>query len=149
VQNTNYETIINLIAQIISDGKTVNEYPVEIGITPTIIVDNTNFNQLPLMMYGKAINKVIFDHGITTTVLHRIYKILENPQGIYHSDSTIQLKGSIVVVTKETIRGDQLIVVIQPDINVGHKTINRIVSIYGKPTGVIQGWEAKGLRIFP
>jgi hypothetical protein len=149
VQNTNYETIINLIAQIIQDGKTVNEYPVEIGITPTIIIDNTQFNQLPLMMYGKAINKVIFDHGITPNILHRLYRLLENPLGIYDSDSDIKLKGSIVVVTREIFKTDRLIVAIQPDINVGHKTVNRIASIYGKPSDVVQKWDDKGLRIFP
>ena len=82
MQNTNYETVINLIAQIINDGKSVNEHPVEIGITPTIIVNTTHFNQLPLMIYGKAINKVIYDHGVTLPILHRLYKILENPRAI-------------------------------------------------------------------
>ena len=148
MQNTNYETVINLIAQIINDGKQVNEHPVEIGITPTVIVKNTHFNQLPLMMYGKAFNKVIYDHGITTSILHRLYNILENPQAIYSSDSTVQLKGSIVVVTRELFKKDHLIVAIQPDINVGHKTVNRIASIYGKPNGVILGWDDKGLKIY-
>jgi len=149
VSHTNYETIITLVAQITKDGKAVNEVPVEISDTPQMLIDSANFMQLPLMIYGKAINKVIFEHGLTPNILKRLCKIVENPAALYHPDrtNTVVLPGTVVILTNEILNGDRLIVAVQPSINVGHKIVNRVASIYGKPQGVIDGWGQKGLKI--
>lgn len=89
------------------------------------------------------------DHGMTPSILKRLCNIVQNSKALYTPDNTATIvrAGSLVLLTDEVLsNGDLLIIAVQANINVGHKSVNRVASIYGKPPGVIQGMDNKDLR---
>jgi len=54
-------------------------------------------SQLPLVITGKVIDKVYFDHGITRPMLGRLYSTIAQLKAIYRSDTA----GGAVIVTFE------------------------------------------------
>jgi hypothetical protein len=100
-----------------------------VGMTPQILVD-VGFPLLPLMIDGKVIDKAFFDHGISKSMLERLYTLIATPKAIYKAH---QAQPGSVVVTYEIKSGDPIIVPIHPD---RQKTrtgsFNVIASVYPK-----------------
>ncbi len=87
---------------------------------------------------AKVLQKVVFDHGVTPSVLKRIPELLEKPVMVFRSAT---VAGRFVVVTSEMVRGAPLVVAISPETTRGAVALNFVPSLYPRDDlQAIQRW---------
>lgn len=87
---------------------------------------------------AKVLQKVVFDHGVTPSVLKRLPELLENPVMVFRSAS---VEGRFVAVTSEMVRGAPLVVAISPEVTRGNVALNFVPSLYPRDDlQAIQRW---------
>ena len=91
---------------------------------------------------ARVLSKVVFDHGVTKSVLKKLPDLLDAPVMVFESDT---VPGSYVAVTSEMVRGLPLIVAISPEQVTGGASFNFVPSLYPKDDlNAIQRWLKAG-----
>ncbi|WP_143749294.1 MuF-C-terminal domain-containing protein [Caballeronia arvi] len=148
MEDPNYRELLGLVMQANMAGIAEHSRIIVVGKTPPVLLalPGLAISQLPLVITGKVIDKVHFDHGITRPVLERLYDTIARPKAIYRSETA----GGAVVVTFE-VRPVSLpvIVALHPGKQLGRKACNVIASIYAKDfAGIEEVWKKRGLLLW-
>lgn len=145
--DSNFCTALGLIITASIEGKPRHETVLRVGHTPELLVTH-GLPDLPLMLTGKTIDKIFFDHGITKGMIERLHVLTSNPKAIYkaappHHDGS-------VVVTLEMRKQYPVIISIRASKQFGRGIFaNEITSMYAKENGSFeQRWIAEGLLIW-
>lgn len=118
-------------------GEVGNGQHIEIATLPTAL-SAAGIPEGNLRTSAKVLQKVVFDHGVTPSVLKRLPELLETPVMVLRSDS---VDGRVVVVTSEMVRGSPLVVAISPEVTRGNVALNFLPSLYPKEDlKAIQRW---------
>jgi len=118
-------------------GEVGNGQHIEIATLPTAL-SAAGIPEGNLRTSAKVLQKVVFDHGVTPSVLKRLPELLETPVMVLRSDS---VDGRFVVVTSELVRGSPLVVAISPEVTRGNVALNFVPSLYPKEDlKAIQRW---------
>jgi len=118
-------------------GEVGNGQHIEIATLPTALAA-AGIPEGNLRTSAKVLQKVVFDHGVTPSVLKRLPELLETPVMVLRSDS---VDGRFVVVTSEMVRGSPLVVAISPEVTRGNVALNFVPSLYPKEDlKAIQRW---------
>lgn len=148
---SNFKTLVGIVIQAEVDEKPRHELVLELGVTPKTILQagGQQFGDLDLVIKGKTIGKMYFDHHVSKGVIERLPEILQSPKAIYQSASGAK-GSSIVVMTFEIQRGLPLIVPIHANKRIGRdRFCNEIASMYAKEgPNPEEKWEKAGLLIW-
>jgi hypothetical protein len=148
MEDPKYRDVLGLVMQANMQGDAEHGRLVVVGRTPPVLLDLPNLavRQLPLVITGKAIDKVHFDHGITRPMLERLYHSIAQPKAIYRSDTS----DGAVIVTFEVRPVDlPVVVALHPGKQIGRKVFNVIASVYAKDFAEIENvWKRRGLLLW-
>ena len=148
MEDPNYRDLLGAVMRANMAGNAEHGRIVVVGETPPVLLalPGLAISQLPLVITGKVIDKVHFDHGITRPMLERVYDTIARPKAIYRSETA----GGAVIVTFE-VRPVELpvIVALHPGKLLGRKPCNVIASIYAKEfVGIEDVWKKRGLLLW-
>lgn len=145
--DTNFRTAVDLIIQASINGNPRHEAILNAGNTPNLLI-SLGLPDLPLMITGKTIDKIFYDHGIPKRLIERLHELASTPNSIYKAAPPH--KAGSVVVTFEIHKGDPVIISISANQQFGRNTFaNEITSMYGKGGGSFQNkWKAEGLLLW-
>ena len=143
----NFSTLIELLIKEEMEGRPSHERVVILGDTPRYLREKAGFPDLKIAMTGKVVSKACFDHGIPTSMLKRLPKIIESPKSLFHS-ANVQMTDSVVVITLEFKQAGPIIIPMRREVLVGRQKYNVVSSIYAKegPDPAIK-WKGQGLLI--
>jgi len=143
----NYCTAVGLIIKASMEGNPHHEAVLNVGTTPVILVSH-GLPDLPLVITGKTVDKIFFDHGITKGMIERLHGLISLPQTIYRA-APPHHAGS-VVVTLEMHKGYPVIISIRASRQFGRSLYaNEITSMYAKEGGSFEKrWVADGLLLW-
>ena len=110
---------------------------IEIGTLPVALA----FAGIPagdLRTSAKVLQKVVFDHGVPSSMVKRIPELLETPVMVFRSAT---VTGRFVIITSEMVRSAPLIVAISPEQVTGGGMLNFVPSLYPRDDlQTIQRW---------
>jgi hypothetical protein len=112
-------------------GTPHHEKILELGPTPKILIDHCDFPDIPLAIKASTISKIVFDHGISTSVVQGLYDVIENSKLIFKSANQRD-QDSVVVLTLEVKGLSPIIIPIRKNQTSGRKKFNFITSVYAK-----------------
>lgn len=118
-----------------------------LGPTPQILID-AGLPQLFVGMTGRVVDKCYFDHGITKSMLEKIYRIISTPRALYRSNDP---KDACVVISYEINKGaDPLIAALHPNRQIAGRRdyYNSVASFYYKEHNAEARWKRDGLLIW-
>ncbi|HCF3841183.1 TPA: hypothetical protein NID17_005863 [Pseudomonas aeruginosa] len=149
----NFKTLVGVVLQAESSGKPRHELLLELGETPASIIaaGGEIYSGLDLVLKGKTVGKMHFDHGIPRGVIERLPLILSAPKAIYRSaNQAVQGGGGVVVMTFETHLGYPLIVPVHARKQIGRdRFCNEVASMYPKEGPDPEAkWKAAGLLLW-
>lgn len=148
MEDPTYRDILSVVMQANMTGNAEHSRLVVVGQTPALLLalPGIAISQLPLVMTGKVIDKVHFDHGITRPMLERLYDSIASPKAIYRSETA----GGAVIVTFESRPIDlPVVVALHPGRLMGRRPCNVIASVYAKNfTGIEDAWKKRGLLLW-
>jgi len=114
----NFGKLVELLIKLESEGKPKLGHLLQIGNTPKYLIKYAGFPALPLAIKYPVISKICFDHGISTSFIKALPKIIATPKAIFkpsldhHNDTivvlTFKLKGSnsiVIPIQKNQISG--------------------------------------------
>lgn len=139
---------LTLVIQASIDGVPRHETVLTVGQTPALLV-GLGMPDFPLVITGKTIDKIFFDHGITKRMIERLHSLVSAPRTIYRT-APPHSTGS-VVVTFEERKGCPVIVSIRSSkqFGRGQPLANEITSMYAKEGGGFEKlWESNGLLLW-
>lgn len=142
----NYRALVAALIASEVAGKPQHELILELGATPEILVKH-GFRLLPLVLKGKTVSKMHFDHGMVRSLIERLPELIACPKAIYRSTTS-----GAVVVTFEVkgVAGHPIIIAVHADKQVGRdRVVNEVASMYAKegPNPETR-WKAQGLLIW-
>lgn len=144
----NFRTLVQTVIKAGMNGTPMHEMILELGPTPQLLIDH-GFPDLPLIIKGKTVDKICFDHGVPTNIIERIPKLIETPTHLFHSRSAQALQGSVIVVTIEVKNGAPIIIVVQKNKRNGRRNVNEIASMYAKEgPDPVKKWSSDGLLLW-
>lgn len=145
--DTNYKVALSLLIQSCVEGKPKHELILEVGTTPESLT-NLGLPQLPLVITGKTVDKVFFEHGITKAMLERIHSLVESPSAVFKSATTT--RQGCIVVTVEFKGLAPVIIAVHANKQLGRgRFVNEIASVYAKEDLAIQQrWTDDGLLLW-
>lgn len=154
MEDPNYRVALQLILKSMIDGYEANKLVnhsliINLGPTPEILLQY-GYNQLPIVITGKVIDKSFFDHAVTKPVLERAYKFIESPKAIYLSNND-DAPGSTVLMSYELNKAnDPLIIAIHPNKQLGRREqlYNNVASIYYKQGNPEVRWKKLNLLLW-
>jgi hypothetical protein len=143
----NYKVALDLLIKACIQGNARPELYLEIGQTPASLTVH-GVPQLPVAISGKTVEKVFFDHGITKSVLERLYGLIESPNAVFRSAT--HADQGYVVVTIEMKDSAPVIIAIHANKQIGRgRFVNEIASVYAKADLAVQHkWAAAGLLLW-
>src|SRR5579863_6139263 len=99
MEDPNYRKMLGMIMEANMIGNAEHGRVVVVGQTPPVLLalPGMAISQLPIVITGKVIDKVHFDHGITRPMLERLYDTIAQPKAVYRSETA----GGAVIVTFE------------------------------------------------
>lgn len=144
----NYKTLIAALLASEANGTPQHELIVEMGATP-ILLRQHQFPDLPMIIKGKTVGKIHFDHGIPRSTIERLPDLLQVPKAIYKSAAH---PDASVLMTFETkgAAGIPIIIAIHKGKRIGRSLIaNEVASVYAKegPDPAVK-WKADGLLLW-
>lgn len=146
--HNNFRTLVQAVIQAGMSGTPMHERILELGPTPQLLIDH-GFPALPLIIKAKTVDKICFDHGVATTVIERMPKLIATPTHIFKSGSPTALDGSVIVVTIEMKNAAPIIIAVQKNKKNGRRTVNEIASMYAKEgPDPIKKWSEEGLLLW-
>lgn len=143
----NFASLVSLLIQDEQKGTPHHERVLDVGETPNRLVKYAGFPPLDVVVTGKTIGKMCFDHGINTRVIQKIPELIVAPKALYRSASQ---PDSAVVFTYEFHLGSPVIMAIHKECAFGGGRIcNRISSMYAKQNPNIEAlWKSQGLLLW-
>lgn len=148
----NFKTLVGVVLQAEAVGRPRHELLLDLGETPASIIAAGGgiYSGRDLVLKGKTVGKMHFDHGIPRGVIERLPQILNAPKAIYRSaNQAVQGGGSVVVMTFETYRGYPLIVPVHAKKQIGRGLYNEVASMYAKEGPNPEAkWKAAGLLLW-
>jgi hypothetical protein len=148
MEDPNYRELLGVVMRANLAGHAEHMRLVTVGKTPPVLLTlpGLAIPQLPLVVTGKVIDKVHFDHGITQPMLERLYDTIASPKAIYRSETA----GGAVIVTFEIRPVDlPVVVALHPGRLIGRRAYNVIASIYAKNfAGIECAWKQRGLLLW-
>lgn len=155
MENPAFKTALALLIKSMQEGTDkphVNHQRIlPIGPTPKVLLD-LGMPDVQLVISGKVVDKVLFDHGIPKGTIERLYSLLDAPKAIYkgHLDNP----GS-AVVTYEFKNMAPIIIAIHPNKQMGGRSgtvYNNVASMYAKETrageSIEDRWTREGLLLW-
>lgn len=117
-----------------------------LGPTPQILV-NAGLPQLSLGITGKVVDKCYFDHGITKSMMEKIYHIISTPRALYKSHDP---KDACVIMSYEIKGTDPLIAALHPSKQLAGRCdfYNSVASVYFKENDPETRWKKDGLLLW-
>lgn len=131
-------------------GNPNHEQVLFLGTTPQYLVGHAGFDELPLIIKGKTISKICFDHGVQTSVIKRLPEIIHKPKSVFAPALEVH-RDSVVVLTFELHRGSPIIIPVKKNVKVGRSKTdyNVVTSAYAKEGGDIERrWRDEKLLIW-
>lgn len=152
VEDTNYKTALNLLLKSLSDPKQPansvahHQLILTLGETPPLLIDH-GMPALPLAVNGRVIDKCHFVHGITKSMLERMYPMICEPKAIYLASNK---EPGCVVMSFEVKNGDPIILAIRSNHQMGGRRnfYNAVTSMYDKQNDPETRWEKQGLLLW-
>ncbi|MDP1870226.1 MAG: hypothetical protein Q8K61_01235 [Gallionella sp.] len=153
MEDINYRTSLTLLlrsltqpAQNSKPSVAHHQHVFVLGPTPQVLIDQ-GLPELPLAISGKVLDKVYFDHGISKSMLERLYPMLCTPKAIYRSADAS--KGN-VVMTFEMKDSLPIIVPIKPNSQMAGRRnyFNVVTSVYAKAGDAEVRWAQEGLLMW-
>lgn len=156
MENPAFKTALGLlIKSMMQDGATkqhVNHQLIlPIGPTPKVLLD-LGMPDVQLVISGKVVDKVLFEHGIPKGTIERLYSLLEAPKAIYKGH---QGNPGSAVVTYEVKNMAPIIIAIHPNKQMGGRSgtvYNNVASMYAKETrageSIEDRWTREGLLLW-
>jgi hypothetical protein len=142
----NFKTLIDILIKDEVNGIQNHERNIVIGDTPDILQKHAGFSSHRVLIKASTISKIHFDHGISTSLIHRIPELLNSPKSIFKSATH---PDSAIVFTFEIQLGSPVLVVMQKDKLVGRDTFNICASMYPKEgEDPEKKWERDGLLLW-
>lgn len=153
MENPAFKTALGLMIKLMTQGDATKQHAnhqviLPIGPTPPVLLD-LGMPNLELVILGKVVDKVIFEHGIPKGTLERIHTLLKSPKAIYkgHQDNP----GS-AVVTFEIKNMAPIIIAVHPNKQIGRYMYNNVASMYAKSTrageSIEDRWTKEGLLLW-
>lgn len=144
-----------LIKSMTNDGAskqhTNHQVILPIGPTPKVLLD-LGMPELQLVISGKVVDKVLFDHGIPKGTLERLYSLLEAPKAIFKGH---QGNPGSAVLTFEVKGMAPIIIAVHPNKQMGGRDgtrYNNIASMYPKESrpgeSIEDRWTREGLLLW-
>ena len=128
----NYTSLVDILIMDEMNGSPQHERVLEIGQTPSYLVEHAGFPELTLAIKGKTVGKAHFDHGILASFIKKLASYIGSPKCLFSSANTHQ-KDSVVVLTFEQKGASPIIVPIQKNVQIGRgQYFNLVTSIYAK-----------------
>ncbi|WP_345876506.1 hypothetical protein [Shewanella algae] len=146
----NFSALVDLIIKSEIDGTPKHEQVLFLGTTPPYLVEHAGFDLNPLIIKGKTISKICFDHGVKTSVIKRLPEIIQKPKSVFAPALEVH-RDSVVVLTFELHRGAPIIIPVKKNVKVGRGATNYniVTSTYAKDGGDIeQRWRDEKLLIW-
>jgi len=156
MENPAFKTALSLlIKSMMQDGNAkqhVNHQVIlPIGPTPQVLLD-LGMPDVQLVISGKVVDKILFDHGIPKGTIERVYSLLEAPKAIYKGH---QANPGSAVVTYEIKNMFPIIIAIHPNKQMGGRdgtVYNNVASMYAKESGTGESiedrWTREGLLLW-
>lgn len=155
MENPAFKTALGLlIKSMMQDGAAkqhVNHQLIlPIGPTPQVLLD-LGMPDVQLVISGKVVDKVLFEHGIPKGTIERLYSLLEAPKAIYKGH---QSNPGSAVVTYEVKNLAPIIIAIHPNKQMGRvgNVYNNVASMYAKETrageSIEDRWTREGLLLW-
>jgi hypothetical protein len=156
MENPAFKTALGLLIKSMiqdSDAKQQTNHQVilPIGPTPQVLLD-LGMPDLQMVITGKVVDKVLFEHGIPKGTIERLYSLLEAPKAIFKG--TLNNPGS-AVVTFEIKNMDPIIIAVHPNKQMARRdgtAYNNIASMYAKGNrageSIEDRWTREGLLLW-
>ena len=135
----------------LSKQHTNHQVILPIGPTPQVLL-NLGMPELQLVISGKVVDKVLFDHGIPKGTLERLYSLLEAPKAIFKGH---QGNPGSAVLTFEVKGMAPIIIAVHPNKQMGGRNgtrYNNIASMYPKESkpgeSIEERWTREGLLLW-
>lgn len=146
MSDPNISTLLDLLIKAEVDGQPRHELIIDFGSTPEILMQ-FGFTQRRLILKGKAVGKIFFDHAIVQRLIEKIPDMVASPKAIYKSAS--RPDETVVVMTYELQRGHPIVIVVAKDQPYGRDTVNEVVTMYGKEEPDVEAnWTRRDLRLW-
>lgn len=124
---------------------------VVLGRTP-VVLQRCGAEDLPIKISKSVLDKVVSEkHGISVSELRKLLTNIDDPIAVFRSRTQ---ENSLVVLTEiiDEKNGDNAIVAIRLDAKenrgANEHEINAVSSIYGRPSGQIEGFMRDGLALY-
>ena len=143
----NFRSLVSVLIHDETHGTPRHELILEVGPTPGLLLAYGGFQALDLIVKGKAISKMCFDHGLGTALIQKLPELLTKPKSLYLSASQPE---SAVVMTFELHRGYPVIVPIHKNKMIGRgRLCNEVASMYAKQGPDPEAkWKREGLLLW-
>ena len=117
-----------------------------LGPTPQILIE-AGLPQLPVGLTGRVVDKCYFDHGITKSMMERVYHIISTPRALYKSHDP---KDACVIMSYEIKGSDPLIAALHPNKQLAGRRdfYNSVASFYFKENNPEARWKREGLLLW-
>ncbi|MEJ1334436.1 MAG: hypothetical protein RPU34_09400 [Candidatus Sedimenticola sp. (ex Thyasira tokunagai)] len=145
----NYGSLVDLLIKDEMLGNPQHERVLHLGETPEYLRKHAGFPELTLAIKGNVIGKAHFDHGVTTSMLKKLPRIICNPKSVFYPADPKHL-GTVVVLTFEFKGHSPIIVPIRHNVQIGrNQRYNLVSSVYGKGgPDPERKWKADNLLIW-
>ena len=151
LEDPNFRVALNLMLKSMTDAYEINQVRnhqigLQLGPTPQILID-AGLPQLPVGLTGKVVDKCFFDHGITKSMLEKIYHVISVPRALYKSRNPAD---ATVVMSYEIRGANPLIAAIHPNKQLAGRRdfYNNIASYYFKENNAEVRWKNDGLLLW-
>jgi len=145
----NFSNLVDALIKDEMEGTPRHELVLFLGKTPELLQAVAGFPDYDLVITGKVIGKVCFDHGIGPSLLKRLPDIINSPKSIFRSANQHQTD-SVIVLTYELKGLAPIIMPIRHSQSIGRNGVfNIITSVYGKegPDPEVK-WQKQGLQLW-
>lgn len=151
LEDPNFRVALGLMLKSMSEAYETNKVKnhqivFRLGPTPQILID-AGLPQLPVGLTGKVVDKCFFDHGVTKSMLEKVYHVISVPRALYKSRNP---EDATVVMSYDFRGPDPLIVAIHPNRQLGGRRdfYNHIASYYFKENNPEVRWKNDGLLLW-
>ena len=126
-------------------GKRELRLPLLVGKSTPTVYQTLGMKDLPVVVTGKVIDKMHYDHGLSAGALSSLPEKLADPVMVFASDTE---NDAYVAVLDMFSKGNPVVAVIKPNAKMGRYDVNIVASAYpkDKPEAILGWWKSGLLR---
>jgi hypothetical protein len=108
------------------------------------VLDMLGYGDKPIHLAEGKVVAGQFNHSLTAEHWKKIPQWLENPVAVFDSET---VPGRLVFIAPDTVNGDPIVMIIEPDTELGNVEINLMVNAYDRSghTAPVRRWTEQGL----